>query len=186
MYDDAATLAIQRSRRRGRETLSALNELVRITARSGNPDDEFFYLGGPMSNIPHFNFPRFFEVGDKLRTRGYNIISPAELDDPQTEKAALASKDGRDQKVAGQTWADFLARDLIVIALPTCVGGIFIEGWEDSEGAKLESYNLSRLGKQILTYHEGPRGGLRLEHIDRDEHLAAVGQRWNVPCIVTS
>ena len=64
-----------------------LVDLVRTISRSGNPDDPFYYLGGPMSNIPQFNFPRFHEVADTLRASGYNIVSPAELRRPGGRRA---------------------------------------------------------------------------------------------------
>ena len=42
-----------------------------------------YYLAGPMTNIPQFNYPRFFELAKVLRAEGYTIISPAELDSPE-------------------------------------------------------------------------------------------------------
>jgi hypothetical protein len=76
------------------------------------------YLGGPMTNYPQFNFPAFDRAAQTLRDHGYTIVSPAELDDPETREAALASADGAPGSGSHsvQTWADFLARDVKKIA----------------------------------------------------------------------
>lgn len=152
-----------------------LVRLIEIISQSGNPDEDFFYLAGPMTGIPQFNFPRFTEVAERLRGQGYNIISPAELDDPVTEAAALASEDGAPGTgvVPGtglDSYEDFLSRDIIVCSLPTCVGGIFLEGWHTSRGARGESWILSFLGKQLMEYGEsGSR--IVLTDFDRDDRL---------------
>lgn len=100
-----------------------------------------YYLAGPMTGIPQFNFPAFTDAAAKLRGRGLEIISPAELDDPKTRDDALASPDGKliDGKSSGQTWGEFLARDVRIVA-DQVKGIIFLPGWEDSKGAKLEAY----------------------------------------------
>jgi hypothetical protein len=144
--------------------------------RSGNPDEDFFYLGGPMTGIPQFNFPRFREVANKMRAQNYNIISPAELDDPDTEAAALASPDGApgSGSANGESYEDFLGRDLIICSLPTCVGMICMDGWHNSRGARGESWVVAYLKKQLLEYDDSS-GSVVLTAIDRDERLAELG-----------
>lgn len=99
-----------------------------------------FYLAGPMTNIPQFNFPAFDAAASALRLRGFEIVSPAELDDPETHKAAMASKDGApgSGSVNGSTWGDFLARDVKIVA-DRVDGIVFLPGWEKSKGAILEA-----------------------------------------------
>lgn len=46
------------------------------------------YLAGPMSNIPQFNFPAFDDAAADLRARGWDIVSPAELDRPEVRPNA--------------------------------------------------------------------------------------------------
>lgn len=178
-------------------------EGVRLAASSsGRPDEDFFYLGGPMTGIPRHNFPRFDEVAAKLRGQGYNIVSPAELDDPATRDRYYECETGT---LSRGEYEQLLGRDLVTVALPTCVGGIFIEGWENSRGAAAESWVLSYLQRPLYEYHEtdceyckgdGEErvllggvlrsggfgrcrrcGGARrsiLVHFDRDEHLLNV------------
>ena len=100
-----------------------------------------YYLAGPMSNIPQYNYPAFDDAAARLRNLGYAIQSPAEMDSPGTRYRALASEDGKlvGGKLAGQTWGDFLSRDVKLIA-DECTGIILLPGWEQSKGARLECF----------------------------------------------
>lgn len=148
-----------------------LDRVVRLCAASGDPDRDFFYLGGAMTGIPQFNFPEFNRVAALLRERGYNIVSPAELDDPHDHKAAMLSSDGASGSgsLDGKPWESFLARDCVIVSMPTCVGGIFLPGWQESNGARLETFILDRLKKPVYLYGDDDPRFLR---IDRDEYLA--------------
>lgn len=96
------------------------------------------YIAGPMSGYPAFNYPRFFEVAQQLRERGFDPINPAALDDPETLSQVMASPDGKiDGQLNGQTYGDFLSRavkTLVEHADAVCV----LEGWLQSRGAKTE------------------------------------------------
>jgi hypothetical protein len=121
-----------------------------------------YYLAGPMSNIPQFNYPRFFELARILREEGFTIVSPAELDSPETVKAAMASPDGNlgSGVVNGETWGEFLARDVKLVA--DDVDGVFVmEGWEKSRGARLELFVAHLAKKPIFTIKE-VTGGLEV------------------------
>lgn len=109
-----------------------------------------WYLCGPMSGRPQFNIPRFDEAAEALRARGYEVVSPAELDYPAIRAACLASADGAStpETHGGGTWADFLARDVKLIA--DKIGGIMLlKGWQGSRGARLEAFVGLLCGKQF-------------------------------------
>lgn len=114
------------------------------------------YVCGQMSWIPKFNFPAFDYAAKDLRGTGeWDIVSPAELDDPKTRKAALASKDGDPSRAHnGQTWGDFLARDLKLIADEGIEAIICLPKWWKSEGGRVEVFiaSLPHLGLPVLKY----------------------------------
>jgi hypothetical protein len=114
-------------------------------------DNMKYYIAGPMTNMPQFNYPYFDREAKRLRDMGYEVVSPAELDDPETRKAALASSDGAPGTgvANGETWGDFLARDVKLVA--DKVDGIAVlDGWQKSRGARLETYIAHLCGKPIV------------------------------------
>jgi hypothetical protein len=116
-----------------------------------------YYLAGPMTGIPQFNFPAFHAAAAALRAKGYEIVSPAEMDSPSVQVAAVASTDGKldaQGKIAGETWGEILARDVQVIA-DTVRGIVFLPGWTDSRGARLEA-TVGLLQKGFLFYNWSP------------------------------
>lgn len=114
------------------------------------------YLGGPMTGFPQFNFPAFFEGAEVLRAWGFDVVSPAELDNESTRAAALASVDGAPGtgSANGEVWEDFLARDIILLAqaVNPIQAGVFLDGWTKSRGANLEAAVLKSLGKGVYRY----------------------------------
>ncbi len=118
---------------------------------------QIWYLAGPMTGIPQFNFPAFFAAAEALRNQGFHIISPAEIDDAEDAGAAMKSVDGAPgsgtcgEGDKAKTWGDFLARDVKLIA-DTCTGIILLDGWEKSRGARLEAYVGLLCGADFATY----------------------------------
>jgi hypothetical protein len=111
-----------------------------------------WYLAGPMTGIPQFNFPAFIAATKVLRAQGYTIWTPAELDSPDVQKAAMASATG-DQADADmiETWGDMLARDVKLIT-DELDGVVFLSGWAKSKGARLEAFVGILAGKLFGRY----------------------------------
>ena len=99
-----------------------------------------WYLAGPMTGIPQFNFPAFIEATAAMRDQGYIIFTPAELDSPAVQEAAMASATGNQADVNMiETWGDMLARDVKLIT-DELDGVVFLSGWAKSKGARLEAF----------------------------------------------
>lgn len=115
------------------------------------------YVAGPMTGIPQFNYPAFVDLANALRQRGYDVVSPAELDDPSDKAAALASPDGamlQYSEGTGKTWGDFLARDVKLLADDGIEAVVVLPGWEQSRGARLETFVANALcGLPVVSAH---------------------------------
>lgn len=90
------------------------------------------YLSGPMSGLAEFNFPAFHAAAAELRSRGLDVVSPAEVN-PDTS----------------MTWEQCLRAD--IKALCDCDALALLDGWENSKGAHLELQVAHRLGLKITT-----------------------------------
>lgn len=115
------------------------------------------YLAGPMTGIPQFNYPAFIRAAEALRAIGYEVQSPAEMDDPETAKAAMASPDGApgSGSANGETWGDFLARDVKLLADDGIQAVFVLPGWDRSRGARLETYVANAMcGLPIIRFNE--------------------------------
>lgn len=133
------------------------------------------YIAGPMSGIAQFNFPAFIAAAAALRAQGITVISPAETDPEDVRQVAMASPDGKydaNGKVGHESWGDMLARDVKMLAdgmlvyppatngaenapLPELLkvdGIVFLPGWENSKGARLEAFVGLLTGKQFALY----------------------------------
>lgn len=91
-----------------------------------------WYISGPMSNMPEFNFPAFHAAAATLRAEGLDVLNPAELDEAD------------DVPPGGRPWEDYLRRD--IRALMDCRGIALLPGWEKSRGACLEAHVAQALG----------------------------------------
>jgi hypothetical protein len=115
------------------------------------------YIAGPMTGIPQFNYPAFDAAAADLRRQGFDVVSPAELDDPEARDAAMASPDGdlsAFDTQTGKTWGDLLARDVKLVA-DVVEGVVVLDGWERSRGARLETFVAELCSKPILRYVPG-------------------------------
>lgn len=105
------------------------------------------YVAGPMRGYDKWNFPAFDANSDWLRTLGWTVISPAEID-------REIGFDGNNAEVVF-TEADFheaMKRDYA--ALLRCDAIAFLPGWEKSAGAKLEREFGIKLGLDFYRVDE--------------------------------
>lgn len=96
------------------------------------------YIAGPMTGYPEWNHPAFAAKAAELRAQGKDVINPAEFD----------AEVGTDQP-----WSAYLRRDLVLLA-EQCDEIVFLPGWQESRGAKLEHHVGKELG-MTLHYPDG-------------------------------
>lgn len=95
------------------------------------------YLSGAMSGKDDLNFPLFNREATRLRSMGYRVVNPAELNpDPRTP------------------WHECMKNDLK--ALLDCESIVMLEGWEDSQGAHLELHIAHRVGIKVRMARDIP------------------------------
>lgn len=115
-----------------------------------------FYVAGPMTGIPQFNFPAFFAAEKSLQEQGYEVQLPADMKDPVAVAQAMASVDGKIGDVE-VTWGQCLAQDVELIA--DHVDGLcFLPNWEKSRGARLEAFTALLCNRQFA--HLWPDDGV--------------------------
>lgn len=136
-------------------------------------DVKSWYIAGPMTGYAQFNFPAFDAAAADLRAKGYTVVSPAELDNEETRAMALASPDGAPGSGSsnGETWGDFLARDLKLIA--DIVDGVAVlPGWEKSSGARTETF-MAFVAKKPIVYYPS------MEPVEPRDLASAWLRDWN-------
>lgn len=110
-----------------------------------------FYLAGPMTGIPFANIPAFDAAAKDLRDQGYNITSPAELDDEKTRQESLEDASGN---LHSGSWGEFLSRDVKLLA-DELDAVVVLPGWGNSRGANLEVYVAITCGYPLFKYVPG-------------------------------
>lgn len=154
-------------------TEAYLLDIVKTIRRSGDPDEPFWYLGGPMTGHDKYNIPAFDLAGTALRYTGYNIISPAEIDTPEERLQAL---EAGAFPISDEEYNSRIRRDLIICSLPTCLGVILLPGWEHSRGVRGgESWVVSFLDRHLYEYSTNIWGDPILTWVNRDERLTDLG-----------
>lgn len=114
------------------------------------------YLAGPMTGYPQFNFPAFDAAAARLRALGRDVISPAELDDPEVRRRSLGSTHGREVGY-GAEYQDYLARDIAIINRDDIEVIWVIDGWEKSRGARIETFVHYGLNHKPILYADTER-----------------------------
>jgi len=95
------------------------------------------YLSGPMTGLPDLNYPAFHAEAARLRSLGYRVVNPAELNtDPN------------------KSWHECMKVD--IKALCDCDVIALLPAYESSRGARLESEVAENLGLTVVMAAEIP------------------------------
>lgn len=100
-----------------------------------NPDAHRLYICGPMSAMPDFNHPAFFEAEAALLAAGFRVINPVLNGLPKDAE-----------------WAHHMKRDIALLL--GCTGVATLDGWQASRGAKLEVHIARELGIPVMRHAE--------------------------------
>lgn len=94
------------------------------------------YLAGPMSGLPDFNFPAFYDAAIDLEYAGWKVWNPA---DKEGETLSQASRVNGDPVLAQKDGFDFREVYLWDVDKVIKSDAIYmLEGWENSPGARGE------------------------------------------------
>lgn len=109
------------------------------------------YLAGPMSGIPHFNYPAFNAAAAHLRRAGHHVFNPAEHD-TATHGKDISNPDGCEEtakKEHGFCRRKALKADLAWIC-DNAEAIALLPGWEKSTGACAERALAVALKIQVI------------------------------------
>lgn len=99
-----------------------------------------YYLAGPMSGHPDFNYKAFEDAVWRLRRSGIQVISPHEINAGLHD---LSQKESRAQRNV------FLKNN--ISALMIYNGVLLLPGWEKSKGVEIELRIAKAFGMHILS-----------------------------------
>jgi len=80
------------------------------------------YIAGPMTGLPEFNYPAFFEAEQRLWKYGFLTLNPA--------------RQSKDDDADSRGWVDYMR--LGITDVLAADGIAVLPGWETSRGARLE------------------------------------------------
>lgn len=113
------------------------------------------YLAGPMTGIPHFNYPAFNAAAASLRGDGHTVFSPAEHDFEMHGKD-ISNPEGSAEQAErdhGFSRRDALKADLSWIC-DNAEAIALLPGWQRSTGAQTERALAVALGLKIMELTE--------------------------------
>ncbi len=93
------------------------------------------YLSGPMTGIDNYNRQTFNAACDMLRSTGYEVYNPAELNEQNTFPF---------------TWNSCIKK--CIVELINCDMIVLLPGWMSSKGARLEVYIAQELGIEQASF----------------------------------
>lgn len=103
-----------------------------------------YYLSGPMTGYPKYNYPAFEEAAQVLRNTGLEVLSPHENPWPVEHETMPPEA----------LWTAMM--DLAHKQMDQCDDIILLRGWPNSRGARLElAYMLDRsIPAEVWYFHD--------------------------------
>lgn len=128
-----------------------------------------FYIAGPMTGYPEFNFPKFDEAAAYLETLRYGYINPADIDRQQgfDEKGLTGN-----EPLSDAQRQQFARNDLGSLLQVTAI--LLLPGWQESTGASNEAMVASWLGLRAYEYNDGKYIAQRLRPVHLTDRFSSV------------
>jgi len=102
-------------------------------------EESIYYLSGPMTGLPKFNYDTFERVTNQLRELGMKVRSPHEID---------LEQDIKPEDNMGWQW---YMKHAIKMEME-CNVIVMLPGWTLSKGALIELHLANALGYRLLRY----------------------------------
>jgi len=118
------------------------------------------YLSGPMTGLPNFNAAEFNRFAEIYRSKGFIVVSPAEMDNGDYSG----------------TYAYYLKRDIAVLIsdVEPIHRMYLLPNWHKSKGARLEKHIAEIIG---ITMYDAVTGQLWEESTAQEAHRLVHGDR---------
>jgi hypothetical protein len=100
------------------------------------------YLSGPISIDPEGYVEKFKLVAAKYRAEGFDVFSPAEMDEASGG-------------IEVHSYEDLMARDIMILLRNDVTRIYMLEGWDQSRGALLEKHIAETLGMEVYDAETG-------------------------------
>lgn len=112
-----------------------------------------YYLGGPMTGWPEYNWPAFTQAAERLRSLNFEIVSAHEIDFGETPETRGKTK----------SYSEYFKTDLHTLL--SCDAAIFLPRWANSRGALMEMQVAVMCGMEVYTYRHYSYLEIPLERI---------------------
>lgn len=109
------------------------------------------YIAGPMSGLPEFNFPAFYEAEWALKELGYEVFNPANKEQEKTlDPEAFVTGDNVKAVAAGFDFRECYTWDVTKVIEADAI--YMLPDWEQSPGARGEHAVAVAMKKHYPTY----------------------------------
>lgn len=112
--------------------------------------DRYVYVAGPMRGIPDFNYPAFDAARNDLVSRGWNVVSPADIDRADGKHGHGVASEPPPLPIIEYVFRDFYTLYFLAKHNPARCNAVYLlTGWGHSTGAQAERALAQWLGLAI-------------------------------------
>jgi hypothetical protein len=107
------------------------------------------YIAGPMTGLPDWNYPAFFEAADELKAYGFEVMNPASHNGESLEEALHLVGTPENPN---HPWSFYMRRDIERLAHADLV--CLLPRWQHSRGARIEVQVARSLGIPFAVFNQ--------------------------------